>query len=219
MALQSNPPPLPHNALIEHRDLPKPGVRMSELRVVVSGDRFLAEGIMQSPAPLCYYPIYSNPEEAFSALREGRTAGVIFDLGGWAGSLITLIDSVRKLHQQRPEMQVVFMTSEEESAMLNFLQASCRASVLNKRQELEKIRAMLQSAPGPFVASEQIFSQKQWNILLLMSQGYSLRTIALRQAQPYHRVVYLTGRILALLRLASRQQLMRLLQRVSASQG
>ena len=215
LALQSNPPPLPHNVLIEHRDLPEPGIRTPELRVVVTGDRFLAEGILQSPAPLCYYPIYSDAEDAFSALRIESYAGVIIDLHGWEISTMTLLDSVRTLRQQRPELQIAFLTSEEESGVLSFLQASCRAITINKRQKLAKVRALMQSRFSPHGAQESVFSHKQWKILLLMAQGYSLRAIAQHQQLPYHRITYRTGRILALLRLSCHQQLVRLVQRIS----
>lgn len=215
LAFQSNPPPFPHNVLIEHGDLPAPGVRTPELRVVITGDRFLAEGILQSPAPLCYYSIYSDVEEAFSALKVESYVGVIIDLNGWSIPTMALIDRVRILRQQRPELQIAFLTSEKESGMLSFLQASCRAIVINKRQKLAKVRALMQSTSSSYSVQEYVFSHKQWKILLLMAQGYSLRAIAQQQNLPYHRITYRTGSILALLRLSCRQQLVRLLQRIS----
>lgn len=215
LARQNNPPPLPQNALLEHRDLPEPGVSESELRVVVTGDRFLAEGIVQSPAPLCYYLIYYDPDEAFSALQERATVGAIIDLDGWDVPTIALLDKVRTFRQRRPELKIAFLTSDDECALLSFVQASCRAVVISKRQRLCAMRGMLQSALIPPVPQGRVFTRKQWKILLLLAEGYSLRAIALEQQLPYHRITYRTGRILALLRLHCRQQLLRLLQRMS----
>lgn len=214
-ALQSNPPPFPQNVLIWHSDLPEPGARTPELRVVVTGDRFLAQGIAQSPAPLCYYPIYGDPEEAFLALEEGNSSGAIIDLEGWAIPVIDLLDRVRTLRLRRPDLQLAFLASEEASDMETFVQAACSAIVINKRQKIRKIVGLMQSTFTRAETQERVLSQKQWKILLLMAQGFSLRAIARQLQLPYHRIIYSMGRIQTLLKLNCRQQLIRLLLKLS----
>ena len=99
--------------------------------------------------------------------------------------------------------------------METFVQAACSAIVINKRQKIRKIVGLMQSTFTRAETQERVLSQKQWKILLLMAQGFSLRAIARQLQLPYHRIIYSMGRIQTLLKLNCRQQLIRLLLKLS----
>ena len=217
-ASQSNPLPLPHHALVEHSDLLEPYTSTHEIRAVITGDRFLAEGFRHSPVPICLYSIFTDPDDALLALAQGDFNSVIVDMDKLTLPVITLLERLRALRMQRPEIHIALMMTDTDFAVLDFLRASCSVCIINKHLPLKEAWTKMQlSNPPP--PREAIFSHKEWKILLLMAQGYSLRLIAQSQHQPYHRIIYRIGRILTRLGLQRRQQLIQLLQRINGSAG
>lgn len=219
LASQSNPLPLPHHALVEHSNLLEPGPRPPELHTIITGDRFLAEGLRHSPAPLCYYPIVTNTDDALLALTKNNRASIIVDMDRLAVPVMSLIEQLRTLRIQQPEMQITLLTLNTDRGVLDFLHAACQARFIDKRLPLNELWEKLQRYKPLGADRERTFSHKEWRILQQMTQGYSLRVIAQNQQQPYHRVTYRIARILARLNLQRRLQLIQLLQRVSDNAG
>ncbi len=218
-ASQSNPLPLPHHALVEHSDLLEPDTSTHEIRAVITGDRFLAEGFRHSPVPICFYSVFTDPDDALLALARGDFKSVIVDMDRLSMPVITLIERLRAQRMQRPEIHIALMVTETDFAALDFLRASCSVCIISKHLPLKEAWTKMQLSNPPPPPREAIFSHKEWKILLLMAQGYSLRLIAQSQQQPYHRIIYRIGRIQMRLGLQRRQQLIQLLQRINSSAG
>lgn len=208
--------PLPHNALVEHGVLLNHTARYSDHRILLTRDSFLASGIRHSPVPLCLCRIYADIDEALAAVQHIQPLYLIVDLEGWEVPVMTLLDNLRNLQRRYPAIEIVLMTTEPDTATQQFLQLAFRCRLIEKRLALPLAREALQQAVDSEPAQARLFKTKEWSVLMLMAQGHSLSHIARLQIRPYHRIVYRVGCILSLLQLSHRQQLLRVLQRVSA---
>lgn len=216
MEFQGHSLPLPHNALVERSDLLNHTARYYEYHILVTRDRYLATGVRHSPFPLCLCRIFDDIDEALDVVRLTHPLGLIIDLEGHSLAVITLLDRLRLLRQSYPALDIVLLTPEVDPGAQLFLQAACHCRVLDKRLALFQAREALhfQNQNQPLLP--RLFKGKEWSVLMMMSEGYTLCHIARLQVRPYHRIIYRVGCVLTLLRLNHRHQLLRLLQRIGA---
>lgn len=212
--------PLPHNALVERNDLLNHTARYTDYLILVTRDKYLAYGVRYSPVPLCLCRIYDDLDEALRVVHKILPLCLIVDLEGWPQPTLILLDQLRALQKKYPTMEIVLITPNTDDLTRLFLQASCGCRIIDKRLALLQARSALQfndeaanhAAPPDL---PRRFKQKEWSVLMLMSQGHSLCNIARLQLRPYHRIIYRVGCVLTLLRLDHRQQLLRLIQRIN----
>lgn len=207
---------LPHNALVERGVLLNHTAHYSDHRILVTRDSYLASGIRHSPAPLCLCRIYADIDEALAAVQQIQPLYLIIDLEGWEMPVLALLDSLRNLQHRYQAVEMVLMTPELDPVTQQFLQSALRCRLIEKRLALPLAREALQRIVDTLPAHARLFKTKEWSVLMLMAQGHSLSHISRLQIRPYHRIVYRVGCILSLLQLSHRQQLLRVLQRVSA---
>ncbi len=216
MEFQGHSLPLPHNALVERNDLLNHTARYCEYHILVTRDRYLANGVRHSPVPLCLCRIFDDIDEALDVVRLTHPLGLIIDLEGQSLAVLTLLDRLRLLQQKSPALDIVLITPEVDPGAQQFLQLACHCRVLNKRLALLQARDALHLQSQDLPVQPRLFKAKEWSVLMLMSKGYTLCHIARLQVRPYHRIIYRVGCVLTLLRLNHRHQLLRLLQRVGS---
>ncbi len=207
---------LPHNTLVERGALLNHTAHYSDHRILVTRDSYLASGIRHSPVPLCLCRIYADIDEALAAVQQIQPLYLIVDLEGWEMPVLALLDHLRSLQRRYPAVEMVLITPELDPVTQQFLQSALRCRLIEKRLALPLAREALQRTVEALPAQVRLFKPKEWSVLMLMAQGHSLSHIARLQIRPYHRIVYRVGCILSLLQLNHRQQLLRVLQRVSA---
>lgn len=215
--LQSHARPLPHFALVERHDLLSHHGRANENRILVTCDYFLALGIHHSPPPLCYCTIYNNLDEALNVVRGTQPLNLIIDIEGWPVPTLDILNHLLDLHKRHPGLEISLITPEKAFSYRRFLQAACLCRLIDKHLELKQLRDALQYRRLPLPASHRLFKTREWSVLMLMARGLSLCEIARHQQRPYHRITYRVNCIIALLRLEKRQQLLSLLQKISAT--
>ncbi|MGU3413289.1 hypothetical protein ACLBW2_01700 [Enterobacteriaceae bacterium C23F] len=216
MALQGHSLPLPHNALVERGALRHHTARYSDRRILVTRDRYLASGIRYSPVPLCLCRIYEDINEALANIHQTQPLSLIVDLEDCQQPVMSLLDRLRDVQRRYPGLDIVLMTAEVDPLSSPFLQRICRCRIVDKHIALLQTRdALLAQSPTPALP-HRLFKTKEWSVLVLMAKGLSLSHVARQQIRPYHRIIYRVGCILTLLGLSHRQQLLRVLQRVSA---
>lgn len=216
MEFQGHSLPLPHNALVERSDLLNHTARYCEYHILVTRDHYLATGVRHSPVPLSLCRIFDDIDEALDVVHLTHPLGLIIDLEGQILPVITLLDRLRMLQQDYPALDIVLITPDVDPAAQRFLQATCHCRVLDKRLALFQARAALHLQSQVQTLLPRLFKAKEWSVLMMMSEGYTLCHIARLQVRPYHRIIYRVGCVLTLLRLNHRHQLLRLLQRVGA---
>lgn len=216
MEFQGYSLPLPHNALVERGALLNHTTRYSDHRILVTRDSFLASGVRHSPLPLCQCRIYAGVDEALTAVQHIQPLCLIVDLEDCEMPVLALLDSLRNLHRRHPEMEIVLLTTERDPLTQPFLQSALCCLVIEKQLALPLAREVLQQQGDAAPAQTRLFKAKEWSVLMMMAQGHSLSHIAKLQIRPYHRIIYRVGCILSLLRLNHRQQLLRVLQRITA---
>lgn len=214
---QSQARPLPHFALIERLDLLSYHGRSNENRILVTCDHFLAQGVRHSPAPLCYCAIYPELSEALNAVRGVQPTCLIVDIEGWPTPTLLILNQLLELQKRHPALEIALLTQEKTFAYRRFLQAACLCRLIDKHLELKQLRDALQFSRRPHPSAPRLFKAREWSILQLMAQGLSLCEIARYQQRPYHRITYRVNCIINLLHLEKRQQLLSLLQKISAS--
>lgn len=215
-SIQSHARSLPHFALVERHDLLSHHGRANENRILVTCDYFLALGIHHSPAPLCYCAIYDNLDEALNAVCGTQSLNLIIDIEGWPIPTLVILNHLLELHKRHPSLEISLITPEKNFSYRRFLQAACLCRLIDKHLELKQLRDALQYRRLPLPAPHRLFKSKEWSVLLLMARGLSLCEIAHHQQRPYHRITYRVNCIISLLRLEKRQQLLNLLQKISA---
>ncbi|SNY62325.1 hypothetical protein [Enterobacter sp. CC120223-11] len=216
MALQGRSLPLPHNTLVEHGALRHHTARYSDRRILVTRDRYLASGIRHSPIPLCLCRIYEDINEALATVNQTQPLCLIVDLEDCQQPVMSLLDQLRDVQHRNPELDIVLMASETDPVSYSFLQRVCRCRIVDKQIALPGTRDVLLAPSLTPLLPQRLFKAKEWSVLLLMAKGHSLSHVARLQIRPYHRIIYRVGCIMTLLGLGHRQQLLRVLQRVSA---
>lgn len=212
--------PLPHFALIESAELLNPTSGLTKNAadpILVTHDRYLIGGMRYSAAPLSHCRIYDTLADAFAAVKDAVAGNLIVDPEGLAQPLLTTLDLIRHQQKYAPTLSVTLLLSSSQRDVQRFIKSACRCRILNRHAVLDAVRltptAPEAGADAPSARGD--FNAREWDILIQLAHGRTLREIARAQQRPYHRIIYRLGCILTRLKYTQRQQLLRLLQQVN----
>ena len=96
------------------------------------------------------------------------------------------------------------------------MQKAGKFYILQRRQNLSSLRNALLSPPS-VQNTDSTFSHTDWKIISALSQGMSLKEIALLLNTPYHRVIYRLNQLITQLDLPHRHSLLYLIHRLSVT--
>ncbi|ASV54443.1 histidine kinase [Lelliottia jeotgali] len=185
--------------------------------VLVTHDHFLYAGIQRGPAPLRHCCGYDTLESAFSALETWPSARLVVDIESRTMPLIQMLDMLRRIILYPPFTAVSLLVRADDYDTRLLCKTSGPFDVLERQLPALALQQALTATSAPVNNRSIYFSREEWTILQYLSQGESLRNIALFRQRPYSRIVYRLGRILSKLGLHHRQELLHLLHRISLS--
>ncbi|WP_152958602.1 helix-turn-helix transcriptional regulator [Trabulsiella odontotermitis] len=214
--------PLPHYALVERIDLlanpaTNHAASLSDRLLLVTQDNYLATGIRYSPPPLACSTLFPRLEEASEARQKWGSSRLIIDLNGSTAPVLDTLYQLHLISRQHPDLAFDLLTVVDDLDIVHFIAASCLCRIIDRRVTVSGVQQALAFPRVVFNNPRERFNRQEWQIIRLMADGMTLRNIAIQQNRPYHRIIYRLARILALLKLQKRQQLIRLLQRLSGN--
>ncbi|MNZ96431.1 hypothetical protein D3C78_1156230 [compost metagenome] len=126
-----------------------------------------------------------------------------------------MLDALRRVILYPPFTPISLLIRSDDYDTRLFCKTTGPFEVLERQVSAPALQQALIAANPPSPHRSQWFSREEWIILQFLSQGQSLRHIALMRQRPYSRIVYRLGRILDKLGLHHRQELLHLLHRLS----
>ncbi|TCD25003.1 response regulator transcription factor [Lelliottia amnigena] len=183
--------------------------------ILVTRDNFLHMGLQNGPSPLSHCCGFDALEPAFHALKNWPTARLVVDVEGRSSSLLDMLDALRRVILYPPFPPISLLVRSDDYDTRLFCKTTGPFEVLERQVSAPALQQALIAANSPSPHRSQWFSREEWIILQFLSQGQSLRHIALMRQRPYSRIVYRLGRILDKLGLHHRQELLHLLHRLS----
>lgn len=131
--------------------------------------------------------------------------------------LMEMLTTLRRAILYPPYTAVSLLIRADDYDARLFCKTSGPFDVLERQLPAQALQHALATALPPVNNRHIYFSREEWFVLQYLTQGESLRNIALFRQRPYSRVVYRLGRILSKLGLNHRQELLHLLHRLSVS--
>ncbi|MNL45760.1 hypothetical protein D3C87_1684330 [compost metagenome] len=128
-----------------------------------------------------------------------------------------MLDMLRRIILYPPFTAVSLLVRADDYDTRLLCKTSGPFDVLERQLPALALQQALTATSAPVNNRSIYFSREEWTILQYLSQGESLRNIALFRQRPYSRIVYRLGRILSKLGLHHRQELLHLLHRISLS--
>lgn len=183
--------------------------------ILATRDIFLRTGFQHGPSPMNNCDGYTQLEPAIEAMETWPRARLIVDVEHLTKSIIDTLSRLRRvsLHSPHPVVHLLIRADDYDTRL--FCKATGPFHIIDRQTPANALlQALAESNPEPTKRREW-FSREEWLIIQALSQGESLKTIALHRDRPYHRIVYRTARILNKLGLNHRQELLILLHRLS----
>ncbi|HEY4435323.1 MULTISPECIES: DNA-binding response regulator [Lelliottia] len=160
---------------------------------------------------------YDTLESAFSALENWPSARLVVDIESRTLPLLEMLDALRRIILYPPFTAVSLLVRADDYDARIMCKTSGPFEVLERQLPAQALQHALATTLPPVNHRSVYFSREEWTILQFLSQGESLRNIALFHQRPYSRIVYRLGRILSKLGLHHRQELLHLLHRLAVS--
>jgi len=183
--------------------------------ILVTEDNFLRTGFLHGQFPLNCCCDYATLEDAFGALSQWPSARLVVDIESPATPLIERLDQLRRHSLYPPFLVPHLLISADDYDTRLFCKASGPFHVLERQLTAATLQqSLLEVKSAPFLAKEW-FTRTEWPILQALSQGKTLRQIALIQNRPYSRIIYRLSGILSKLGLTHRQELLHLINNIS----
>ncbi|MEW7314308.1 hypothetical protein AB1E22_16675 [Buttiauxella gaviniae] len=190
--------------------------------VLLTCDRYLSMGLNQSLFKHLHTQVCATVDEVDNLLKQSPLPRVLIDLDCVNDSIIRILDATRRWQKSWPFINITLLTASRCVQTVNLIKAAASFQVVDRRQEVNKLCDFLVRKPHH---SEQIypaqslpsapFSNREWNILLNVAKGDSLKTIAASLRKPYHQVVYTIGKVNARIGLDNNKSLKHLLNKFS----
>ncbi|WP_449546153.1 helix-turn-helix transcriptional regulator [Lelliottia amnigena] len=183
--------------------------------ILVTRDNFLHTGLQHGPSPLSHCCGFDALEPAFHALKNWPAARLVVDVDGRSSPLLEMLDALRRLILYPPFVPISLLVRADDYDTRLFCKTTGPFEVLERQVSAPALHQALVATHPLTTNRNHWFSREEWTILQFLSQGQSLRHIALVRQRPYSRIVYRLGRILDKLGLRHRQELLHLLHRLS----
>lgn len=160
--------------------------------------------------------VFSSLESPSRRLEETGIRQLIVDMAGLAVSCYETLERLRLLIRERSDIRVYLLVPDKDVSLTRFMQKAGKFYILQRRQNLSSLRNALLS-PSTVQNTDGTFSHTDWKIISALSQGMSLKEIALLLNTPYHRVIYRLNQLITQLDLPHRHSLLYLIHRLSVT--
>lgn len=192
--------------------------------LLVTNDRYLSLALTQYLFKRTRTLICSTLEEVESYFEQTPLPHVVIDLDCIAIPIIHVLDTIRAWHRVRPDIAFTLLTASRSPEASCFIVAAATCRVLERRLEIGILSFLLMQppcSPSPaqanYTRQNDALSAREWNILMEVAKGHTLKSIAQSLKKPYHYVVYTLGRLSARIGLSSRKALIHLLHELSVT--
>lgn len=187
--------------------------------ILMTGDNYFSLALTESVFKHQRTHVCATLDEAETLLSRNPQPRMLIDLDGVSEAAIDVLDTTRRWHRTWPELNIMQFATCRCQNIARLIDAASRFPVVERRQTISELLKILNlnrneqelvfSPPAPL-------SHREWNILLAVAKGDSLKTIALSFNKPYHFVVYTLGRIATRLGLKNNKALIHLLNKLSS---
>jgi fimbrial protein FimY len=157
-------------------------------------------------------------DEAEKLLSQNPQPRMLIDLDGVNEAAIDVLDTSRKWQKTWPELNIVQFATCRCVNLSRLIDAASSFPVVERRLTISELLKILNLNPDEqnlVFSPPAPLSHREWNILLAVAKGESLKTIAQSFNKPYHFVVYTLGRIASRLGLKNNKALIHLLNKLS----
>lgn len=189
----------------------------SPLFILVSSDRFLRQGFRFAPYPLSNGWVTSTLDLALDLLPRAPGVQLLVDVFYTEETAIETLDRLRRISFDYPQNLIHLITPTQDKKALRFMKAVAALRIISRQSPFRTLRKKLLMPQPVRFSRKSHFSRDEWLILMALTQGRTLKSIASDYDKDYHRVIYRLGRIVERLKLKHRSELIHLLQNLSAS--
>ncbi|NIY48189.1 helix-turn-helix transcriptional regulator [Cedecea colo] len=190
--------------------------------LLVSNDRYLSLALTQHLFKRTRIHICATLEEVMSFFKQTPLPGIVIDLDCITIPVIQVLAAIRLWHKERPGINVTLLTAGRKPEAACFIVAAAACRVIERRLDVRIMAYLLMlqpCSPAPVQANytreNDVLSLREWNILMEVASGHSLKAIAVSLKKPYHSVVYTLGRVSVRIGLNNRKTLIYLLHELS----
>lgn len=187
----------------------------SPLFILVSTDLFLRQGFRYAPYPLSNGWATTTLDHAIDLLPKAPQAQLLVDIRHTDASIIETLDRLRHISFENPQHHLYLLLPAQDKAVLRFIKSVGLVRIINRQAPFRTLRKKLLTPTPLHYDRKHHFSRDEWLILMALTQGRSLKSIASDYDKSYHRVVYRLARIVERLKLKHRSDLLHLLQKLS----
>lgn len=187
--------------------------------ILLSADSFLSSAITDSLFHHLNIPVYSSLDDVLTHQTPSPAARLIIDLDSLETPTLEVLKVIRQQIISTPQHQIILLSALRKPEIAQFIRHAVDCQIVERRLTPDGLKqALSNTTPAPdSLSSSPRFSIKEWAILLALSRGESLKSIALFLEKPYHHVVYRFNVLLGRLALESRSKLLHLLHEISVA--
>ncbi|WP_232012298.1 DNA-binding response regulator [Cedecea lapagei] len=187
--------------------------------ILLSNDSFLSNAITGSLFHHLHIPVYPSLDDVLVPQAESPARRLIIDLDSLETPTLEVLKSIRQQAIATPQHQITLLSAQRKPEITRFIRYAVDCQMVERRLPPEGLKLALSCRTPDLVAlyGTPRFSIREWAILLALSRGESLKSIALFLEKPYHHVVYRFNVLLARLALDNRSKLLHLLHEISVA--
>lgn len=195
--------------------------------ILVTNDYYLSLALTEYFFKFQRTHVCANLEEAEAMLKQTPQPRVFIDLDGVSEPAIDVLNMIRQWQITWPHLKMIQLTACRCIEVARLIDAASIFPVVERRLRISDLLVLLtqkRARQDWSIAQDGSpsvpFSKREWNILLAVAKGESLKSIAASFNKPYHTVVYTLGRIAARIGVGNNKSLIHLLNKLScASSG
>ncbi|WP_336989462.1 DNA-binding response regulator [Cedecea sp. AS113] len=187
--------------------------------ILVSADNFLSSAITGTLFHRLNIPVLSSLDDVIAHQVHSPVPRLIVDLDSLEIPTLDVLKAIRQQIITTPQHQIMLLSAQRKPEITRFIQQAVGCKIVERRLPPDKLKQALSPGDPDLAASydTQVFSLREWAILLALSRGESLKSIALLLEKPYHYVVYRFNVLLTRLALDNRSKLLHLLHEISVA--
>ncbi|WP_312741351.1 DNA-binding response regulator [Cedecea neteri] len=187
--------------------------------ILVSADSFLSSAITGSLFHHLNIPVYPSLDDVIAHQTLSPVPRLIIDLDSLEIPILDVLKAIRQQIITTPQHHITLLNTLRKPEITRFMQQAVDCQIVERRLPPDKLKqALICSEPDLATLYDTPgFSIREWAILLALSRGESLKSIALLLEKPYHYVVYRFNVLLTRLGLDNRSKLLHLLHEISVA--
>lgn len=190
--------------------------------LLVSHDAYLSLALTQHIFRRTQIHLCASLEEAERFFEQKPLPRIVIDLDCIPVSAIHVLNTLRAWQKTRPTLAVDLLNADRNAAASCLIVAAANCRVIERRLDTEILSWLLMKPPcslppvrANYSRVANGFSAREWQMLLAVAEGHTLKNIAASLNKPYHVVVYTLGRISRDMGLSGRRALIHLLHELS----